>query len=82
MNPLFAIGLPTGGEWFYIMLVVLLLFGPKKLPDLARGLGRSIGEFKRAKQEFEQEIHNATSTPPDVNVTKPASPELEAPKKL
>ena len=42
-----------------ILLIVLLLFGAKKLPQLARGMGKSMGEFKKAKQEFEDEITRA-----------------------
>lgn len=48
-----------GQEMILVFLVVLLLFGAKKLPELARGLGRSLGEFKNAKQEFEHEIARA-----------------------
>ena len=54
---LFAIGMPSGSEWMLIFLAVLLLFGAKKLPEFARGLGRSMGEFKKARQEFEHEIN-------------------------
>jgi len=39
------------GEITLIVLVVLLLFGAKRLPDLARSLGRSLGEFKKGKME-------------------------------
>lgn len=39
-----------------IFILLLLLFGAKKLPELARGMGRSLGEFKRAREEFEEEI--------------------------
>jgi len=39
-----------------IFVVVLLLFGAKKLPELARGVGKSMGEFKKARDEFEREI--------------------------
>ena len=39
-----------------IFLVLLLLFGAKKLPQLARGVGKSMGEFKKAREEFEDEI--------------------------
>jgi sec-independent protein translocase protein TatA len=53
----FAIGMPSGSEWMLIFLAVLLLFGAKKLPEFARGLGRSMGEFKKARQEFEHEIN-------------------------
>lgn len=42
-----------------IFLVLLLLFGAKKLPELARGIGKSAGEFKRARDEFEREIKTA-----------------------
>ena len=52
----FAFGMPSGSEWMLISLAVLLLFGAKKLPEFARGLGRSMGEFKKARQEFEHEI--------------------------
>ena len=48
---------PIGApEMIIIFVVVLLLFGAKKLPELARGMGKSLGEFKRAKDEFEHEI--------------------------
>ena len=55
----FAIGMPGGQEWFLIFLAILLLFGAKKLPEFARGLGRSMGEFKKARQEFEHEINKS-----------------------
>lgn len=58
-NSLHTLGLINGSEWWIIFLVVLLLFGAKKLPQLARGVGKSMGEFKRAKDEFEHEIQNA-----------------------
>jgi len=46
-------------EMVVIFLIILLLFGAKKLPQLARGLGKSMGEFKKAKDEFEHEITRA-----------------------
>lgn len=48
-----------GGEMAAIFIIVLLLFGAKKLPELARGIGKSTGEFKRARDEFEREIKSA-----------------------
>ncbi|HZZ18044.1 MAG TPA: twin-arginine translocase TatA/TatE family subunit [Opitutaceae bacterium] len=48
----FAGLIPTGGgEWVLILLVVLLLFGGTKLPQLAKGLGQSMKEFKKASKE-------------------------------
>ena len=61
MNALLAFGMPQGPEWVIIFVVVLLLFGAKKIPELARGLGKSMGEFKKAKDEFEREIKTAES---------------------
>lgn len=51
-----AIGAPGMQEMIVIFLIVLLLFGAKKIPELARGVGKGMGEFKKAKQEFEREI--------------------------
>ena len=48
-----------GPEIAVIFVVVLLLFGAKKIPELARGLGKSMGEFKKAQSEFEDEIKRA-----------------------
>ena len=49
-------GMPGGWEMFIIIFVVLLLFGAKKIPELARGLGRGIREFKDATKEIKAEI--------------------------
>lgn len=46
-----------GGEMMIIMIAVLLLFGGKKLPELARGLGKGIREFKDASEGVKREIH-------------------------
>lgn len=51
--------LPGGSEWMIIGIAVLLLFGAKKLPTLARGFGKAMGEFRSAKREFEDEIRRA-----------------------
>jgi sec-independent protein translocase protein TatA len=54
-----AFGLPTGPEFWFLIILVLLLFGAKRLPTLARSIGKSIHEFRRAKNEFETEIERA-----------------------
>jgi len=54
-----AFGGLGGQEVMLIFLLILLLFGAKKLPELARGVGKSMGEFKKAREDFEHEITNA-----------------------
>ncbi len=56
-----ALGMPGWPETIFIVLIVILLFGAKKLPELARGLGQSLGEFKKAKDEFDREIRKTTA---------------------
>ncbi|MBL7770262.1 MAG: twin-arginine translocase TatA/TatE family subunit [Flavipsychrobacter sp.] len=48
--------MPGGSEWILIILVVLLLFGGRKIPELMRGLGRGIREFNDAKNNVKEEI--------------------------
>jgi sec-independent protein translocase protein TatA len=48
-----------GGELLLILLVVMLMFGPKKLPELMQGLGKGMREFKKAQREFTDQINNA-----------------------
>ena len=56
MQTVLAFGMPGGWEWIIIVLVVVLLFGAKKIPELAKGLGRGIREFKDATKEIKEEI--------------------------
>ena len=48
-----------GGEIILILFVILLLFGAKKLPELAKGLGKGINEFKKASSEIKDEVEKA-----------------------
>ena len=43
--------MPGGGEWVLILVIVLLLFGGRKIPELMKGLGEGIKEFKKAKDD-------------------------------
>ncbi len=52
-------GVPSGGEILLVLLVVLLLFGSKNLPHMARTLGRMLEEFRRASREVTDEIMQA-----------------------
>ncbi|MBS1263360.1 MAG: Sec-independent protein translocase protein TatAt [Methanonatronarchaeales archaeon] len=55
MNPVLAFGVPGGQEWILIVVIVVLLFGASKLPELARSAGSALGEFKSARYEAEKE---------------------------
>jgi len=53
--PLFP-GIPGGIEVFVVLLIIVLLFGANKLPKLARSSGQAMGEFKKGREEVEQEL--------------------------
>lgn len=65
-EPIFAL-LPDVGGWemMLVLFVVLLLFGGDKMPQLAKGIGKSIREFKRAAGDVEREIKRAIDEVPD-----------------
>jgi sec-independent protein translocase protein TatA len=72
---------PIGGpEMIMIFVVILLLFGAKKLPELARGVGKSMGEFKKAREEFEHEITRSAEEVNRDERPKEASPKPAAGK--
>ena len=54
----FISGMPGHMEIILIIFIILLLFGAKKLPELSRSLGKSLGEFKKGKEDIEREIHD------------------------
>jgi sec-independent protein translocase protein TatA len=58
----FAIVMPGPTEWVLILAIVLVLFGAKKLPELARGLGQGMNEFRKVREEFDKELHHAGET--------------------
>lgn len=53
--------MPGGSEWILILLVVLLFFGGRKIPDLMRGIGRGVREFNDAKTNVKNEIEAGMS---------------------
>lgn len=68
-----------GPEILMILLVALLLFGSQRLPELARNLGKSIREFKKATSGLEEELRRAIEAPPPVARPRPpATPTLQA----
>ena len=53
-----AVSMPQGLDWVWILLIVLVIFGGKKLPDLAKNLGRGMSEFKKGLNEVQNEVQN------------------------
>jgi sec-independent protein translocase protein TatA len=56
MDTVLAFGMPGGWEWIVIGLFLVVFFGAKKIPEIARGLGKGIREFKDATKDIKQEI--------------------------
>ncbi len=54
--------LPGGSEWIIIALVVLLLFGGKKIPELMKGLGKGVRSFKEGLNDASREIKDAADS--------------------
>ena len=70
--PLFAFQ-PGATELIIVLVVILILFGPKKLPDLSRAVGKSIGEFKRGKKEVDAEIRKLDEEEEETEKSESAS---------
>ena len=71
----FGLGMP---EVIGILIIVLVLFGAKKIPELAKGLGQGIKEFKKASNDMQNEMHRSMEEPP----TPPPAARPPEPKKL
>ncbi len=74
----------NGWEIVLILAIVLILFGAKKLPELARGLGQGIREFKKSTREIQEEIETAINVeaparPPERRIASQATPGTDAP---
>lgn len=70
LNTIFLLSAPSGMEWLWIVLAIIILFGGRKIPELAKGLGKGIREFNDAKDGIKKEIEtgmheqaNAKKTP-------------------
>jgi sec-independent protein translocase protein TatA len=71
--PLFG---PVGPEMIVILLVLVLLFGANKIPKLARSTGQAMGEFKKGRQDIEDELQDMTN--PDAETTASSATETES----
>jgi len=75
LSHLFLLSMPGGEEWFLILLVVIVLFGGKKIPELMKGIGKGIREFNDAKdgvkRNLEEGMKEGTTTTPTSTSTEP-----------
>lgn len=62
MDTVLAFGMPGGWEWIVIGLFLVVFFGAKKIPEIARGLGKGIREFKDATKDIKQEIEQGAKS--------------------
>ena len=67
--PQMLLSMPGGGEWIWLLLAVVIFFGGRKIPELARGLGKGIREFNDAKEGVKKEIENGVSDKPSSTTT-------------
>ena len=71
---MFGLGMP---EILLILAIALIVIGPKKLPDLAKTLGRAMGEFKRSAQDFKRSIDIETTVKDIKDIDLPPAPNLK-----
>jgi sec-independent protein translocase protein TatA len=76
MNVMFGLFNLGGGEIILILALILVMFGAKKLPELAKGLGQGIKEFKKATKEVTDEVSNALDETPQRRLP-PSTPPVE-----
>jgi sec-independent protein translocase protein TatA len=69
MNTILFLGL-SGNEMIVVLVIVLLLFGGKKIPELMRGLGRGVREFNDAKNNVSSEIRKGMEEDPNKSKTQ------------
>ena len=82
LKPVLLLGMPGESEWLLILLVILLFFGGKKIPDLMKGIGKGVREFNDAKQHVKDEIEAGMNekdkvvqqSPPQIPTTTPVAP--------
>lgn len=65
MNQMLSLGMPGGWEWIVILIVILLLFGGSRLPQLAKALGQSKRAFREGHDEAEEEARLESERRPE-----------------
>ena len=63
-----------GSELLVVLFVVFIFFGPKKLPEIGKSLGKGIGEFKRAMRGIQTDIENATKVDAKIDAHRESKP--------
>ena len=75
--PQLLFGMPNAGELVITLLIIVVLFGGKKIPELAKGLGKGIREFNEAKDGIKNEIENGAKEKDKIqapNTNTPSNP--------
>jgi sec-independent protein translocase protein TatA len=80
MNTSLAVLGLSGGELVIVLVAVLILFGAKRIPEFAKGLGQGIKEFKKASQDVTTEFHNAMNQEPPPPTPPAARPPMTTPE--
>lgn len=75
MNAILAVLGLGGGELVLVLVVILVLFGAKRIPEFAKGLGKGINEFKKASREVTDAMDNEQSAPTPKAPSTPATPQ-------
>ena len=74
MVPQLLLSMPSGGEWLWLVIGVIVLFGGKKIPELAKGIGKGIRDFNDAKDGVKSEIENEIKRKETTTTTTTTTP--------
>lgn len=78
MHSIAFLGNLAGPDLIIILLIILVLFGAKRLPDLAKGMGQAMKEFQKAKEDLTSELHQTGQNEPHPTAATGNVPRLES----
>lgn len=64
-NSQFLLSMPSGAEWIYVVILIIILFGGKKIPELAKGIGKGIRDFNDARDGVKKDIESGMKEKPE-----------------